>query len=62
MKYGIEAFFAPRAKAMKLERDLANGGIAVLMVTGAGRAALRDVIANRNPNADSRPDPGRGPG
>lgn len=60
VKYGIEAFFAPRAKAMRLERDLSNGGVAVLMVTAAGRAALRDVIANPNPAPG--PGPGRGPG
>ena len=43
VRYGIEAFFAPKEKALALEKDLLNGGIAVLMVTGRGRAALGDV-------------------
>lgn len=44
INYGIEAFFAPRAKAMALEKELADGGIAVLMVSDSGRAALKDVL------------------
>ena len=44
VRYGIEAFFAPKEKALALEKDLRNGGIAVLMVAGNGRAALKDVI------------------
>ena len=44
VKYGIEAFFAPKERALKLERDLRYGGAAVLMVTDGGRAALKDVI------------------
>ena len=44
VKYGIEAFFAPKERALKLESDLRDGGTAVLMVTGSGKAALKDVI------------------
>ena len=44
VKYGIEAFFAPKERALKLEGDLRDGGTAILMVTDGGRAALRDVI------------------
>ena len=44
VRYGIEAFFAPKERALELERDLRDGGTAVLMVTGGGRAALKDVI------------------
>jgi uncharacterized membrane-anchored protein len=44
VKYGIEAFFAPKEKALQLEQDLRNGGIAVLMIDGGGRVALEDVI------------------
>ena len=44
VKYGIEAFFAPRERALKLASDLRGGGIAILMVSGSGRAALKDVI------------------
>ena len=44
VRYGIEAFFAPQERALKLERDLRDGGTAVLMVTDGGRAALKDVI------------------
>ena len=56
VKYGIEAFFAPKERALKLESDLRDGGTAVLMVTDGGRAALKDVI----PNPDSGSGSGRG--
>lgn len=44
IRYGIEAFFAPKADALQLEADLRNGGIAVLMVARSGKARLKDVI------------------
>lgn len=44
INYGIEAFFAPKKRALKLERDLRNGGIAVVMVASNGKATLKDVI------------------
>ena len=46
VSYGINAFFTPKIKALKLEKDLAHGGVAVLMVMDSGRAALNDVVAN----------------
>lgn len=46
IKYGIEAFFAPKERALALEKDLRDGGIAVLMVSNAGKARIKDVIAN----------------
>ena len=46
IKYGIEAFFAPKQKALKLEDDLRQGGIAILMVTESGDVALKDVVPN----------------
>lgn len=45
VQYGIEAFFAPKEKALGLESDLRNGGVAEVMVSGGGRARLKDVIA-----------------
>ena len=51
IRYGIEAFFAPKETALALEKDLRDGGTAVLMVTGGGKAALQNVI----------PDPSSGP-
>ena len=42
--YGIEAFFAPKDKALQLEQDLRGEGVAVLMVAESGRAALKDVV------------------
>ena len=42
--YGIEAFFAPKEKALGLESHLRNGGVAVLMVSAGGSARLKDVI------------------
>ncbi len=44
VKYGIEAFFAPKQKALQLERELRNGGVAVLMIADSGRVALKDVV------------------
>jgi uncharacterized membrane-anchored protein len=44
VEYGIEAFFAPKNKALQLEKDLRNGGVAVLMVADSGRVALNDVV------------------
>jgi len=46
VKYGIEAFFAPKKKALALENDLRDGGIAVLMVSSSGKARLKDVIGD----------------
>ena len=53
VRYGIESFFAPKEKALALEKDLRNGGIAVLMVAGNGRAALKDVIPDPPPEAST---------
>ena len=58
VRYGIEAFFAPKKKALGLEKDLRNGGIAVLMVDGRGQAALKDVIPNPNPDTDTDTETG----
>jgi uncharacterized membrane-anchored protein len=44
VNYGIEAFFAPKDKALQLEQDLRGDGVAVLMVAESGRAALKDVV------------------
>jgi len=44
VKYGIEAFFAPKIKALQLEKDLRNGGVAVLMISSRGKARLMDVV------------------
>ena len=46
VRYGIEAFFAPKAKALKLERELPKGGVAVVMVASNGKASLQEVIPN----------------
>ena len=48
--------------ALALEKDLRQGGIAVLMVTGRGRAALEDVIPNPPPDTDAEPVPRSRPG
>jgi uncharacterized membrane-anchored protein len=44
IKFGIEAFFAPKDKALSLERKLREGGTAVVMVSSSGRARLKQVI------------------
>ncbi len=58
VSYGIEAFFAPKQKAVQLERELVNGGVAVLKVAGSGRAALVTVVPNPSapPSANNRAD------
>lgn len=43
VRYGIEAFFAPKQKALDLEQKLRRGGIAEIMVASNGKAALKDV-------------------
>jgi uncharacterized membrane-anchored protein len=45
VKYGIEAYFAPKEKALKLERELRVGGVAILMIDSNGRVTLKDVVA-----------------
>jgi uncharacterized membrane-anchored protein len=44
VNYGIDAFFAPKEKALQLENDLRDGGVAVLMVASDGQVTLKDVI------------------
>jgi uncharacterized membrane-anchored protein len=44
VNYGIDAFFAPKEKALSLEKELQDGGIAVLMVGKDGRARIKDII------------------
>lgn len=56
IRYGIEAFFAPKERALKLERDLRDGGAAILMVTGRGRAALKDIIPHPGSAPSAGPD------
>ena len=50
VRYGIEAFFAPKEEALRLERELRDGGVAVLKVSGKGRAAIAELI----PRSDGR--------
>jgi hypothetical protein len=44
VRYGIEAYFAPKQKALSLERELRDGGIAVVMIAENGKATLKDII------------------
>ena len=46
IKYGIEAFFAPKEKALALENDLRESGIAVLMISKSGKARLKSIESN----------------
>lgn len=46
VRYGIEAYFAPKEKALALEKKLRNGGIAQIMVAANGKATLKDIIPN----------------
>ena len=46
VRYGIEAYFAPKQKALALEKKLRKGGIAQIMVAANGKATLKDIIPN----------------
>ena len=48
LRFGIEAYFAPKERALQLEKDLRNGGVAVIMLASNGKATLKDVIAKSN--------------
>lgn len=45
VKYGIEAYFAPKDKALALEKKLREEGIAVLMISKSGKARLKEIIS-----------------
>jgi uncharacterized membrane-anchored protein len=45
VRFGIEAFFAPKEKALDLESKLRSGGIAIIMIANNGKAAIKDIIA-----------------
>ena len=51
VRYGIEAFFAPKEEALRLERELRDGGVAVLKVSAKGRAAIEHIV--RSLDSDS---------
>lgn len=44
LKFGVEAFFAPKEKALRLEKELSGGGIAVLKIDSNGKAAIKDIV------------------
>ncbi len=44
VRYGIEAFFAPKAKALALEKTLRHTAVAKIYVAKNGKAALKEVI------------------
>ncbi|MDY6950544.1 MAG: GDYXXLXY domain-containing protein [Thermodesulfobacteriota bacterium] len=48
VRYGIEAYFAPKEKALALEEQLRDSALAIIMVAGNGKAALKEIIKNRN--------------
>ena len=45
VKYGIEAFFAPKEEALRLERELRSSASAVLMVDSNGKARIKEIKA-----------------
>ncbi|AWF81948.1 hypothetical protein BTJ40_14565 [Microbulbifer sp. A4B17] len=48
VRYGIEAYFAPKEKALDLEKQLRDGGVADLMISADGRASLKVVRGSGN--------------
>ena len=51
VRFGIEAFFAPKERALRLERELRDGGVAVLKVSARGRAAIEDIVPPPDPSS-----------
>lgn len=49
VRYGIEAFFAPKQKALDLEKKLRHTGVATICVSGSGKAALKEVSGESDP-------------
>jgi uncharacterized membrane-anchored protein len=47
VRYGIEAYFAPKQKALALEKELRDGGIAVVMVADNGKSTLKDIMSKK---------------
>ncbi len=47
VSYGIEAYFAPKAKALALEKQLAQSALARIRVAPSGKAALEGVIHDK---------------
>lgn len=45
VKYGIEAYFAPKARALDLETRLRQGALSRIALTESGQAALLEIIA-----------------
>ncbi len=45
IRYGVEAFFAPKERALALEESLGEGGIALLRVSDTGKARLVNIVA-----------------
>ena len=50
VRFGIEAFFAPKDRALRLEEELRDGGVAVLKVSTGGRAAIEDIVPAPSPD------------
>ena len=48
VKYGIEAWFAPKKEALRLERELREGAVAVLMIDSSGKAALKEIVTSED--------------
>lgn len=44
VEYGIEAFFAPKEKALALQKRLRKRAFAKVMLAANGKAALQDVV------------------
>lgn len=46
INYGIEAYFAPKDEALRLEKELRQGGIATLKVAGNGRSRIASILSS----------------
>ncbi|EDY87038.1 conserved hypothetical protein [gamma proteobacterium HTCC5015] len=48
IRYGIEAYFAPKEKALALEKTLRHSAKAELMIAPSGKALLIDVVPRQD--------------
>ena len=53
LKYGVEAFFMPKEKALAAERSVRDGAKAEVFITDSGKAAINKLILNQEEDIPS---------
>ncbi|MEH0018587.1 MAG: GDYXXLXY domain-containing protein [Desulfobacter sp.] len=49
VRFGIEAYFAPKEKALAIEKQLQSSAVARVYISGSGKAALEAIHAHETP-------------